>query len=96
MDRRRNPYIPGAGIQPPELAGRDRLLAEASIDMDRVLSGRPAKGLILRGLRVVGKTVLLNRLRALTDEKEFRSVRIEAPARLTARQAHVNVHQYRR
>ena len=67
MDRRRNPFVPGAGLQPPELAGRDRLLADASIDMDRVLDGRPAKGLILLGLRGVGKTVLLNRLRALAD-----------------------------
>ena len=79
MDRRRNPFVPGAGLQPPELAGRDRLLAEASIDMDRVLDGRPAKGSILLGLRGVGKTVLLNRLRALADEKGFRTVRIEAP-----------------
>ena len=79
MDRRRNPFVPGAGLQPPELAGRDRLLADASIDMDRVLDGRPAKGLILLGLRGVGKTVLLNRLRALADEKGFRTVRIEAP-----------------
>ena len=48
MDRLNNPYVPGAGLQPPELAGRDRLLSEASIDMDRVLAGRPAKGLTLR------------------------------------------------
>ena len=57
MDRRRNPFVPGAGLQPPELAGRDRLLTDVSIDMDRVLAGRPAKGLILLGLRGVGKTV---------------------------------------
>ena len=56
MDRRRNPYVPGAGLQPPELAGRDRLLTDVSIDMDRVLAGRPAKGLILLGLRGVGKS----------------------------------------
>ena len=47
--------------------------------MDRVLAGRPAKGLILLGLRGVGKTVLLNRLRGLADDKGFRTVRIEAP-----------------
>ena len=79
MDRRRNPFVPGAGLQPPELAGRDRLLADASIDMDRVLDGRPTKGLILLGLQGVGKTVLLNRLRTLADEKGFRTARIEAP-----------------
>ncbi len=79
MDRLNNPYVPGAGLQPPELAGRDRLLSDASIDMDRVLAGRPAKGLILLGLRGVGKTVLLNRLRSTAEEKGFRAVRIEAP-----------------
>ena len=79
MDRLNNPYVPGAGLQPPELAGRDRLLSDASIDMDRVLAGRPAKGLILLGLRGVGKTVLLNRLRSTADEKGFRAARIEAP-----------------
>ena len=79
MDRRRNPFVPGAGLQPPELAGRDRLLTDASIDMDRILAGRPAKGLILLGLRGVGKTVLLNRLLALADDKGFRTLRIEAP-----------------
>ena len=79
MDRRRNPFVPGAGLQPPELAGRGRLLEEAAIDMDRILAGRPATGLVLLGLRGVGKTVLLNRLRALADDKGFRTVRIEAP-----------------
>lgn len=79
MDRRRNPFVPGAGLQPPELAGRDRLLAEVAIDMDRVLAGRPAKGLIMLGLRGVGKTVLLNRLRGLADDKGFRTIRMEAP-----------------
>ena len=79
MERRRNPFVPGAGLQPPELAGRDRLLENAAVDMDRVLAGRPAKGLILLGLRGVGKTVLLNRLRTLADDKGFRTVRIEAP-----------------
>ena len=79
MDRRRNPFVPGAGLQPPELAGRDRLLTDASIDMDRILAGRPAKGLILLGLRGVGKTVLLNRLLALADDKGFRTLKIEAP-----------------
>lgn len=79
MDRRSNPYAPGAGLQPPELAGRGPLIDDASIDMDRVLAGRPAKGLMLLGLRGVGKTVLLNRLRALADEKGFCSIRVEAP-----------------
>jgi hypothetical protein len=79
MDRRTNPYAPGAGLQPPELAGRDQLLEEATIDMDRVLDGRPTKGMMLLGLRGVGKTVLLNRLHGMAEEKGFRTAKIEAP-----------------
>ncbi len=69
MDRRKNPYAPGAGLQPPELAGRDKLLEDATIDMDRVLDKRPTKGMMLLGLRGVGKTVLLNRLQHTAVEK---------------------------
>ncbi|MGD0631392.1 MAG: ATP-binding protein [Terracidiphilus sp.] len=79
MDRRKNPYAPGAGLQPPDLAGRDSLLDEATIDMDRVLDGRPTKGMILLGLRGVGKTVLLNRLHEIAIEKGFRTAKVEAP-----------------
>ena len=79
MDRRNNPYAPGAGLQPPELAGRDRLIEDVTIEMDRVLRRRPTKGLILLGLRGVGKTVLLNRLRAFADDKGFETAKIEAP-----------------
>ncbi len=79
MDRLSNPYVPGAGLQPAELAGREGLLDNAALDMDRVLSGRPAKGLILLGLRGVGKTVLLNRLRALASDRGFCTIRMEAP-----------------
>ena len=79
MDRRNNPYAPGAGMQPPEPAGRDRLIEDVTIDMDRVLARRPTRGLMLLGLRGVGKTVLLNRLRAFADHKGFETVKIEAP-----------------
>ena len=47
--------------------------------MERVLAKRPTKGLMLLGLRGVGKTVLLNRLYALADEKGFQTAKIEAP-----------------
>jgi hypothetical protein len=79
MDRRKNPYAPGAGLQPPELAGRDRLLEDAMIDMDRVIDGRPTKGMMMLGLRGVGKTVLLNRLHRMAEEKGFRTAKVEAP-----------------
>src|SRR3984885_12411252 len=79
MDRRKNPYAPGAGLQPPELAGRDKLLEDAAIDMDRVLNRRPTKGMMLLGLRGVGKTVLLNRLHGMAEQKGFRTAKVEAP-----------------
>jgi hypothetical protein len=79
MDRRNNPYAPGAGLQPPELAGRDRLMTDATTDMDRLLGKRPIKGMMLLGLRGVGKTVLLNRLHGIAEAKGIRTGKIEAP-----------------
>lgn len=79
MDRRKNPYAPGAGIQPPALVGRDKLLLEAQIDMERVLARRPVRSIMLLGLRGVGKTVLLNRLKADADKLGFQTAKIEAP-----------------
>lgn len=79
MDRRNNPYAPGAGLQPPELAGRDRLIQDATTDMDRLLGKRPVKGMMLLGLRGVGKTVLLNRLHGIAQAKGIHTGKIEAP-----------------
>jgi hypothetical protein len=79
MDRRNNPYAPGAGLQPPELAGRDRLIEDSTTDMDRLLAKRPVKGMMLLGLRGVGKTVLLNRLYGIAEEKRIHTGKIEAP-----------------
>jgi hypothetical protein len=79
MDPRTNPYAPGAGTPPPELAGRDELLERAAIALDRVRAGRSARSLILWGLRGVGKTVLLNQIRLDAEARGFISARIEAP-----------------
>lgn len=79
MDEAKNPYAPGAGLQPPELAGRDALINTALIGMDRVLAGRPAKGIILLGLRGVGKTVLLNRLYREAEKRGLHTAKVEAP-----------------
>ena len=62
MDARNNPYAPGAGTPPPELAGRDALLDSAAIALDRIHNGLSAKSMLMVGLRGVGKTVLLNRI----------------------------------
>ncbi len=79
MDRRKNPYAPGAGTQPPELTGRDTILEDADVALVRVLAGRASPGILLTGLRGVGKTVLLNRIRDIADNHGYISDFIEAP-----------------
>lgn len=79
MDPRRNPYAPGAGAPPPELAGRDALIEKAAIALDRIRSGRHDKSMILVGLRGVGKTVLLNRVQLDAEERGIHGMRLEAP-----------------
>lgn len=64
-----NPYNPGAGVPPPELAGRDDLIESARVAIVRAKAGRPAKSAIMLGLRGVGKTVLLNAFEALAEEE---------------------------
>lgn len=79
MDPRTSPYAPGAGTQPPKLAGRDSLLEEASIALDRIRDGLTAKSLLMVGLRGVGKTVLLNRIARDAEDRGFETVVLEAP-----------------
>ena len=77
MDPVRNPYGPGAGTPPPELTGREAIITEARIALERKRASRPHKSLILVGLRGVGKTVLLNRIDELARESGFRTAMIE-------------------
>lgn len=79
MDPRLNPYSPGAGNPPPEFSGRDQILEQADIALDRIKAGRPVRGFILYGLRGVGKTVLLNRISLEAELKGMYVVRIESP-----------------
>ena len=62
MDPTRNPFSPGAGARPPELAGREAIVESATITLQRIARGRQEKSQMLLGLRGVGKTVLLNRI----------------------------------
>ncbi|HLN76437.1 MAG TPA: ATP-binding protein [Nocardioidaceae bacterium] len=78
MDPVRNPYAPGAGQRPPELAGRDRELRQFEVTLERVASGRPERSMVLSGLRGVGKTVLLNALRSLAVKRAWGTGKIEA------------------
>ena len=79
MDARKNPYAPGAGTPPPELAGRDDIIENADVALCRIKEGRAARSVILYGLRGVGKTVLLQRIRQNAEAQTFVSVVVEAP-----------------
>jgi hypothetical protein len=79
MDPISNPYAPGAGTPPPELAGRDDLRELVRVAVERVRRGMPAKSVILVGLRGVGKTVLLDRMREDAESGGIQTLHIEAP-----------------
>ena len=78
MDPIRNPYAPGAGQRPPELAGRDEQLRTFDIVLERTAKGRPERSIILTGLRGVGKTVLLNALRSQAVRAKWGTGKFEA------------------
>lgn len=78
MDKIRNPFSPGAGAPPPELAGREGVLEQARVLFGRVRARRPEKSLLLTGLRGVGKTVLLNEIERIAAAESFRTILVEA------------------
>jgi len=78
MDPIRNPYAPGAGQRPPELAGRDVELETFDVVLERIARGRPERSLVLTGLRGVGKTVLLNALRSAAVRRGWGTGKLEA------------------
>lgn len=79
MDPVSNPFSPGAGTPPPELAGRDELISGIAIALERVRRRLPTKSVLMVGLRGVGKTVLLDRMRDNAESAGFQTVRVEAP-----------------
>ncbi len=79
MDPIRNPYAPGAGSPPPELAGRGAIRKDVEVRLQRLRLGRPAKSVMLVGLRGVGKTVLLDQMRKDAEAAGINTVRIETP-----------------
>lgn len=73
-----NPYSPGSGLRPPTLVGRDAELRALDTLVARVRNGRVGRGIVLTGLRGVGKTVLLNELRDRTERAGWFAVSFEA------------------
>ena len=78
MDKIRNPFSPGAGSPPPELAGRDDILEQARVLFGRIRARRPERSLLLTGLRGVGKTVLLNEMNRIAQGAGYRTILVEA------------------
>ena len=78
MDPIRNPYAPGAGQRPPELAGRDEQQHAFDVVIERISRGRPERSIVLTGLRGVGKTVLLNALRSAAVRAHWGTGKLEA------------------
>ena len=78
MDEASNPYAPGAGTRPPELAGRESILKDARVTIQRIHAGRSSKSFIFIGLRGVGKTVLLNEVQRIAEELDCKTIHIEA------------------
>ena len=79
MDPVLNPFSPRTGAPPPELAGRGELRELVRIAVERIRLGRPNKSILMVGLRGVGKTVLLDRMRDDAEASGIHSMRIEAP-----------------
>jgi hypothetical protein len=78
VDPVRNPYAPGAGQRPPELAGRDREIQQFEVVLERVARARPERSMVLTGLRGVGKTVLLNTFRSMALQRLWGTGKLEA------------------
>lgn len=79
MDPVSNPYSPGAGSPPPELAGRDEIREQVRVAIARIRIGNPAKSVLMVGLRGVGKTVLLEQMRIDAEGSGVATIRVEAP-----------------
>jgi len=78
VDPVQNPYAPGAGRRPLELAGRHAELDRFEILRQRVQTGAADRGIVLTGLRGVGKTVLLNEFRVLAEQHGWIVAKVEA------------------
>ncbi|WP_370339417.1 ATP-binding protein [Parvularcula marina] len=79
MDRYLNPFLPGAGTPPPELAGRENIVLDAQVDIKRIAAGRMSRPRMFLGLRGVGKTVLLNQIRKIAEDENQVISYVEAP-----------------
>jgi hypothetical protein len=71
VDPRANPYAPGAGTKPPALTGRDDEIEAFVVLLERLRQGAAGQSMIVKGLRGVGKTVLLNTFEDFAVERDW-------------------------
>ena len=76
-----NPYRPGAGLMPVYIAGRDEDIQNVSQMFDALTMDIPTQSIIFSGLRGVGKTVLINKLQSIAEEKGILCKHIEIEQR---------------
>lgn len=77
MDRIANPFAPGVGVPPPELVGRETIVEDGIVSIERNKRGLHAKPLVVSGLRGVGKTVLLHTFRTYCEDHHYGAAFIE-------------------
>ena len=78
MDPIKNPFSPGAGNRPPELAGRADILDQALLALNRIKAGKSERSPLIIGLRGVGKTVLLVEIRKKAEAAGYKTIMVEA------------------
>lgn len=76
-----NPYRPGAGLMPTYIAGRDEDIENVEQMFEALRMNIPTQSIIFSGLRGVGKTVLINKLQGIAEEKEIFCRHIEVESR---------------
>uniref|UniRef100_E6Q0L5 Orc1-like AAA ATPase domain-containing protein n=1 Tax=mine drainage metagenome TaxID=410659 RepID=E6Q0L5_9ZZZZ len=78
MERISNPFAPGAGAPPPEMAGREGIVEDGIVNIERNKRGLHEKPLLISGLRGVGKTVLLHTFRVYAEDHDYGATFVEA------------------
>lgn len=86
MDPILNPFTPGAGVPPRVWVGRDQELERAAVLFGRLKIGNPERSMVLTGLRGVGKTVLLGRIRRLAEKQGWLTATFEGRSDVDLRQ----------
>lgn len=76
-----NPYRPGAGLMPTYLAGRDEDIQTVEQMFMALTMNVPTQSIIFSGLRGVGKTVLINKLQKIAEDKDIFCKHIEVEDR---------------